>query len=111
MAMFMSGIPRGRDKHYFSYIPLSISRCPAIVAMPVRTHAMDARYWNEALETRPWVEVERWQAQQIAEAVPAIRARSAMVDELHRGLPATPRFDDLAGLAALPVTAKDRLPA
>src|SRR5436853_4825640 len=75
--------------------------------MPV--NGMDASYWNEALETRPWVEVERWQAQQVAEAVPAMRARSPLIGELHRGLPTTPRFSDLAGLAALPFMTKDDL--
>jgi len=72
---------------------------------------MNDRYWNEELEVRPWHEVERWQAGQIAQALPHIRARSAMYGELHAGLPAQPEFRDLSGLAGLPFTMKDHVRA
>jgi phenylacetate-CoA ligase/benzoylacetate-CoA ligase len=72
---------------------------------------METRYWNEELETLPWADVERWQAQQVAEALPGLRARSPMVADLHRGLPVTPRFRDLAALADLPFMTKDDLRA
>jgi hypothetical protein len=35
-----------------------------------------AEYWNAELETRPWADVERWQAGQIAATLPALRQRS-----------------------------------
>jgi phenylacetate-CoA ligase/benzoylacetate-CoA ligase len=66
-------------------------------------------YWNEALETLPWAEVERWQAGQIAAALPALRRRSALYAELHAGLPAEPAMRSLADLQALPFTLKDQL--
>ncbi len=68
---------------------------------------MDARYWNEALETRPWKEVERWQAGEIARALPGIRSRSPMYRHLHQGLPAEPRLREFPELAQLPFTMKD----
>lgn len=72
---------------------------------------MNVRYWNEELETRPWHEVERWQAGEIARALPAIRARSAMYRELHAGLSADPQFRELSELAQLPFTLKDQVRA
>ena len=30
-----------------------------------------ADYWNPELETKPWAEVERWQAERIGEFLPA----------------------------------------
>lgn len=70
---------------------------------------MSAQYWNPELETLPWPEVQRWQAEQIARAVPGIRARSDMYRALYRDLPADLRFDGLADLAQLPFTLKDHV--
>ena len=68
---------------------------------------MAGPYWNEELETQPWPEIGRWQAAQIEAALPAVRARSAMVARLHAGVRADLSVRDLADLAALPFTMKD----
>lgn len=68
---------------------------------------MRGPYWNEELETRPWAELERWQAAQIEAALPALRARSPLAARLHAGVPADLALRDLADLAALPFTTKD----
>lgn len=69
-----------------------------------------SEYWNAELETKPWAEVERWQAGRIAETLPALRRRSRFYARLHRGAPARPARS-LADLAALPFTLKDDLRA
>lgn len=68
-------------------------------------------YWNEALETRAWAEVERWQMQQLAAALPALRSRSAMYAALHASVPRALELRELADLQALPFTLKDHLRA
>ncbi|MBI5277712.1 MAG: hypothetical protein HY854_14765 [Burkholderiales bacterium] len=68
-------------------------------------------YWNPELETLPWPEVERWQAQQIERALPAIRRRSAMYRELHEALPEDLRLASLADLDRLPFTLKEHVRA
>lgn len=72
---------------------------------------MDDRYWNEALETRPWAEVERWQAGRIEAWLPAVRARSPMYSELLRDQPAGRPIRSLVELAELPLTTKDHVRA
>ncbi len=67
------------------------------------------KYWNEELETLPWPQVERWQAEQLTAALIRIRRASAMYDHLHQGLPDAPSFATLADLQALPFTFKDDL--
>ena len=37
---------------------------------------MQQSYWDVELDTRPWAEVEAWQAQQIAGFVPQLALRS-----------------------------------
>ena len=64
-------------------------------------------YWNEALETLPWKEVEAWQAEQIRDMLPALRERSGMYRTLHAGLGAGTALKSLADLAGLPFTMKD----
>ena len=68
-------------------------------------------YWNAELETKPWAEVERWQAGRIAAMLPALRRRSPLYARLHAALPDAPALGSLAGLAALPFTLKDDLRA
>ena len=68
-------------------------------------------YWNAELETQPWPEVERWQAQQIAPMLPALRQRSGLYARLHHDLPEQAALRGLADLAALPFTLKDDLRA
>jgi len=68
-------------------------------------------YWNAELETKPWPELERWQAAQATALLPALRRRSVLYARLHANVP-----DDLvlrfaADLAALPFTLKDDLRA
>lgn len=68
---------------------------------------MARQYWDAELETRPWVEVQAWQAEQLGPWLQDLVVRS----EFHREvladdkLPA--RFDSLEALAALPTTRKD----
>ena len=69
-----------------------------------------AAYWNAELETRPWGEVERWQARAIEAALPALRARSGLYARLHAAVPDAP-LRSLADLQALPFTLKDDLHA
>jgi phenylacetate-CoA ligase/benzoylacetate-CoA ligase len=67
-------------------------------------------YWNEELETRPWGEIERWQAQQVGAFLPALRKRSALYARLHADIGDAP-VRTLADLQALPFTLKDDLRA
>ena len=46
-----------------------------------------AEYWNAELETKPWSEVERWQAEQVTAMLPALRRRSRLYARLHAGVP------------------------
>ena len=43
-------------------------------------------YWNPELETLPWSEVERWQAEQVTAMLPALRRRSRLYARLHAGV-------------------------
>ena len=71
----------------------------------------DRAYWNEALETLPWPEVERWQAQQITAMLAPLRQRSQLYGQLHAALPAGIKLGMFADLAALPFTMKDDIRA
>ena len=56
-------------------------------------------YWNPELETLPWAEVERWQAGQVTQMLPALRQRSRLYARLHVSVPealAVRAADDLA---------------
>lgn len=68
-------------------------------------------YWNEALETLPWKEVESWQATRISDMLPALSGRSGMYRTLHAGLGARAELKSLADLAGLPFTMKDAIRA
>lgn len=68
-------------------------------------------YWNEALETLPWPEVERWQVTQLAASLARIRGTSRLYARLHAGLPEAPPLATLADLQVLPYTYKDDLRA
>lgn len=68
-------------------------------------------YWNRELETRPWSEVERWQADRIEQALPGIRERSGLYAELYGSLPASLKITSLGDLAHLPFTLKDHVRA
>ena len=70
----------------------------------------DTAYWDAELETRPWPEVERWQAERIGAFLPALRQRSSMYAALHAGSP-LPAMRSLADLQALPFTYKDDIRA
>ena len=73
----------------------------------MRAAAATGEYWNAELETRPWAEVERWQAQRIAEMLSALRRRSPMYAGLHASVPADLALRSLADLSSLPFTMKD----
>ncbi len=68
-------------------------------------------YWNEELETLPWPQVERWQAEQLAASIARIRQTSGLYARLHQGLPVAPAFASMGDLQALPFTYKDDLRA
>ena len=66
-------------------------------------------YWNSELETLPWPEVERWQAERVTAMLPALRQRSRLYARLHAGVAADLALRAAADLAALPFTLKDDL--
>jgi phenylacetate-CoA ligase/benzoylacetate-CoA ligase len=70
-----------------------------------------SEFWNAELETKAWPEIERWQASQVADMLPALRQRSPFYARLHREATAQPTIRDLADLALLPFTLKDDLRA
>ena len=70
-----------------------------------------AAYWNEKLETRPWHEVQEWQAGRIERMLPGVRTRSAMYAKLYADLPADIRIPAFADLRRLPFTLKDHVRA
>jgi len=76
---------------------------------PVVTRPGVREYWNEALETMPWVEVERWQAQRIDEMIAPLRQRSGQYRELHAEVDAAKAIRSLADLSELPFTLKDHI--
>src|SRR5664280_1105059 len=66
-------------------------------------------YWNEALETLPWAEVERRQAPRIEAMLVPLRERSALYAQLHTDVPRDLRLATLTDLSALPFTLKDHV--
>ena len=66
-------------------------------------------YWNPELETLPWAEVERWQAGQVTQMLPALRQRSRLYARLHVSVPEALAVRAADDLAALPFTLKDDL--
>jgi len=68
-----------------------------------------AEYWNAELETMPWSELERWQAEQVTAMLPALRRRSRLYARLHCGVAEDLAVRSAADLAALPFTLKDDL--
>jgi len=68
-----------------------------------------AEYWNAELETRPWAEVERWQAAQVTAMLAPLRRRSRLYARLHAGVADDLVLRSAADLAALPFTLKDAL--
>jgi len=72
---------------------------------------METSYWNSELETKPWHDVERWQASQIEIALPKARHLSKMYGSLYEEVPENLQFRTLADLEALPFTLKDHIRA
>jgi phenylacetate-coenzyme A ligase PaaK-like adenylate-forming protein len=70
-----------------------------------------SEYWNAEFETKPWPDVERWQAARIADMLPALRRRSRFYARLHGDRSAPGPMRGLADLAPLPFTLKDDLRA
>ena len=66
-------------------------------------------YWNSELETLPWPEVERWQAERVTAMLPSLRQRSRLYARLHAGVADDLTVRAAADLAALPFTLKDDL--
>ena len=66
-----------------------------------------SEYWNAELETRPWPEVERWQAGEIAPFIDALVPRSPMYQRLYADLSRPAKLREFADLASLPFTMKD----
>lgn len=65
---------------------------------------MSIGYWNAELETRPWVEVERWQASQIEAFVRGLPGRSPMYARLLAKAPRS--VGSFESLSELPFTMK-----
>lgn len=72
-------------------------------------HPTATRYWNEALETRPWAEVERWQVPQIEAMLGPLRERSALYARLYADVPKSVRLGRFGDLASLPFTMKEHV--
>ena len=70
-----------------------------------------SEFWNAELETKAWPEIERYQAGQIADMLPALRQRSHFYARLHRDATPQPAMRSLTDLALLPFTLKDDLRA
>jgi phenylacetate-CoA ligase/benzoylacetate-CoA ligase len=68
-------------------------------------------YWTPELETRPWPELERWQAEQATAMLAPLRRRSLLYARLHADVPDDLVLRSAADLAALPFTFKDDLRA
>ena len=66
-------------------------------------------YWNPELETKPWPEVERWQAAQVTAMLAPLRKRSRLYARLHAGVDDGLVLRSAADLADLPFTLKDDL--
>lgn len=66
-------------------------------------------YWNPELETRPWPDVERWQAQQVTAMLGPLRVRSRLYARLHSEVPDDLAVRAAADMAALPFTLKEDL--
>lgn len=75
----------------------------ATTTTPAQVHSI---YWNEALETLPWAELQAWQAPRIAAMLAPLRHRSVMYERLHADVPAHQTLNSLADLAAWPFTMK-----
>ena len=71
---------------------------------------MDRDYWNAELETKPWAEVEAWQASRIADFVALLPTRSAFYYS-HLGAVPTSATDirSFGALEAMPFTTKEQL--
>lgn len=65
---------------------------------------MSTGYWNAELETKPWTEVERWQATQIEAFMQSLPARSPMYARLLADAPKS--VGSFAAVAELPFTMK-----
>jgi phenylacetate-coenzyme A ligase PaaK-like adenylate-forming protein len=71
---------------------------------------MQQSYWDAELDTRPWAEVEAWQAQQIADFVPQLVKRSEFYKEhLQASASAIAGRRTLEALNAIAFTTKDEL--
>jgi phenylacetate-coenzyme A ligase PaaK-like adenylate-forming protein len=68
---------------------------------------MSRRYWDAELESRPWAEVQAWQAEQLGPWVQGLIDRSEFHREALADHALPERFDSLAALAELPTTRKD----
>lgn len=72
-------------------------------------HPTATAYWNEALETKPWAEVERWQVPQIEAMLGPLRERSALYERLYADVPQTFSLGSFGDLASLPFTMKEHI--
>lgn len=70
-----------------------------------------SQYWNAELETLPWADLERWQAEQATAMLGPLRRRSKLYARLHAGVSGDLILRSAADLAALPFTFKDDLRA
>lgn len=68
---------------------------------------MSRRYWDAELETRPWAQVQAWQAEQLGPWLRGLVERSGFHHDVLADHALPERFDSLAALAELPTTRKD----
>ncbi|MDQ6638327.1 MAG: AMP-binding protein [Pseudomonadota bacterium] len=66
-------------------------------------------YWNRELESLRWPDVERWQAEQVTQMLPALRRRSRLYARLHAHVSNDLAVRAAADLASLPFTSKEDL--
>jgi phenylacetate-coenzyme A ligase PaaK-like adenylate-forming protein len=70
-----------------------------------------ATYWDAALETMPWHEVQAWQAERLAPFLVALPGRSDFHRDVLAGTAIPTVLTNLAPLADLPTTSKDQVRA
>ena len=69
----------------------------------------EQKFWNEAMETLPWRQVQAWQTRKIAEMLASLPQRSKMYRQLLDGCSLPTRISSFEDLQALPFTMKEQL--
>lgn len=67
------------------------------------------KFWNEAMETLPWPEVQAWQARKIADMLASLPQRSQMYQALFDRCSLSIKINSFKDLQAVPFTLKEQL--